>query len=181
MWLILLGYYINVANWIFLFQITYKGYRGDVFCCNQNNCNTRHSSMQDLPPYQQLCYTGSNISSLPTGTDIYLTFSNCYSYLLNWQTFYFIVLTSQSSKVIWVRYNCMVEHELMVWIISCSSQYSTAGVTKVVVCIILFIGYKRSFVAHEVVALGFLSWYLSGSLQYIQCHITVNKMYWLCH
>ncbi|XP_041368376.1 uncharacterized protein LOC121382820 [Gigantopelta aegis] len=49
-------------------NITYNGFRGDVFCCNTDNCNTRHSSIQDLPPYQQLCYTGSNISTVPTGS-----------------------------------------------------------------------------------------------------------------
>ena len=31
-------------------------------------------------------------------------------------------------------------------------------------------------VAHVVVAAGFLSHYLSGSLPYVRCHITINKM-----
>ena len=34
-------------------------------------------------------------------------------------------------------------------------------------------------VAH-VVAAGFLSHYLNGPLPYVQCHITVNKMCWVC-
>ena len=49
---------------------------------------------------------------------------------------------------------------------SCFSQCSTTGVTKVVVCAIL------SVVAHDVVDVGFLSGYLS-----IQRHIAINKMY----
>ena len=31
-------------------------------------------------------------------------------------------------------------------------------------------------VAYVVVAAVFLSWYFSGSLPFVQCHITINKM-----
>ena len=49
-----------------------------------------------------------------------------------------------------------------------SSQCSTTGVTKAMVCTILS-------VAH-VAAAGFPSHYLSGPIPYVRRHITVNKM-----
>ena len=72
------------------------------------------------------------------------------------------------------------------WAISCSSQCSTTGVTKAMVCAILSVdvAYKRTLavisekVAH-VVAAGFLSRYLSGPLPYVRRHVTVNKMCWV--
>ena len=65
--------------------------------------------------------------------------------------------------------------------ISCSSQCSTTGITKAMVCAILcgmvhikepllLIG-KNSHVA----AAGFLSRYLNGPLPYVRRHITVTK------
>ena len=57
--------------------------------------------------------------------------------------------------------------------ISRSSQCSTTGVTKAVVCVILLWNDAYKKVAH--VAVGrFLSRYLSVPLPYVSCHITIN-------
>ena len=74
------------------------------------------------------------------------------------------------------------------WAIFHSSQCSMTSVTKAVVCAILSVGWctqKNPYcwserVAH-VAAAGFISCYLNGSLPYVWCHITVNKMCWVCH
>ena len=71
------------------------------------------------------------------------------------------------------------------WVISHSSQCSTTGVTKAVVCAILsgMVHIKEPLLLPErvayVVAAGFLSHYLSGPLPYVWRHITVNKMCWV--
>ena len=66
--------------------------------------------------------------------------------------------------------------------ISRSSQCSTTGVTKAVVCAILsgMVHIKEPLLligkSSHVVAAGFFSYYLSGPLLYVRRHITVNKM-----
>ncbi|XP_067657533.1 uncharacterized protein [Haliotis asinina] len=46
-----------------LYNVTYKGLHGDVYCCNTNQCNIH---VQGIPPQQQICYTGNNITLRPT-------------------------------------------------------------------------------------------------------------------
>ena len=66
------------------------------------------------------------------------------------------------------------------WAISRSSQCSTTGVTKAVVCIILSVGWfikkKEPLLLIGKSSPGFLSRYLRGPLPYVWRHIAVNKM-----
>ncbi|XP_071090054.1 uncharacterized protein [Haliotis cracherodii] len=48
-----------------LFNVTYKGLHGDVYCCNTSQCNIH---IQGIPPQQQICYSGSNITLRPTAS-----------------------------------------------------------------------------------------------------------------
>ena len=64
--------------------------------------------------------------------------------------------------------------------ISRSSQCSTAGVTKAVVCVILSVGWCISERVAHVVAARFISRYLNIPLSYVWRHITVNKICSVC-
>ena len=71
------------------------------------------------------------------------------------------------------------------WAISHSSQCSTTGITKAVVCAILsgMVHIKEPLLlivkSSPCGGSGFISHYLNGPLPYVWCHITVNKMCWV--
>ena len=73
----------------------------------------------------------------------------------------------------------------MVSSLSSSSQCSTVFITKAIECAILSVGwciFKNTFLLNwkgYIVTAYFLCRYLSGPLQYLRCHITVNVMCWV--